>query len=278
MKPRRRAALLAAAVAGLACGPQVSEQAQRLAENYVALAHESYERGEYGEAIRIGLQAIETDPTNPDATYVVGFVYGAREEYADAERYLRRTIELEPLYFDAVNLLGVIFINQGRHQEAIDILEPIATDIRYPTPHLAQGNIGQAYTELGQYDRAIEWLLRAVREEPRFCVGFLRLGDALQRRGDDEAAEEALVAAVTVDDEACRKLQPAWRMLGEVRLRAGRRDGAAEAFAKCREIDARSPDGEACAAALGGLGTSPAPGSTAPAPAPPGTPAAPAGP
>jgi len=122
-----------------------------------------------------------------------------------------------------------------------------------------QGNLGQAYLENGQYDKAVEWLLRAVREESRFCVGWYRLGDAYFRKGDDDAsAEEALAVAVAVDDPACKGLQPAWRLLGEVRLRIGRRDAAVEAFGICVGIDEQSADGEACAAALGRLQGAPA--------------------
>jgi predicted TPR repeat methyltransferase len=82
-------------------------------------------------------------------------------------------------------------------------------------------------------------------------VGYYRLGDAYVRKGDDVSAEQALSAAVGVDDPGCRGLQPAWRLLGEVRLRAGKTNAAAEAFAKCVEVDRESEDGAACAAALG---------------------------
>jgi type IV pilus assembly protein PilF len=233
------------------CGPNISEQSHRLAENLVALAHESYGNNDLGDALRKGLQATETDPTNPDATYVVAFVYAARSEYVEAERYFKKTLELDGTYTDARNALGQIYNNQGRYTEAIAILEEAAQDLLYPTPHLLQGNLGQAYIGAEQYDKAIEWLVRSVREEPRFCVGYYRLGDAYARKGDDASAEQALSAAVAVDDPGCRGLQPAWRMLGEVRLRVGKTNEAAEAFARCVEVDRESEDGAACAAALG---------------------------
>ena len=249
-----------------ACGPKVSEQAQHLSQNLVALAQESFQNDDLGDALRKGLQAVETDPTNPDATYMVGFVYAARGEYVDAERYFRKTVELDTTFTDARNALGQIYNNQGRYDDAIAILEAAAADLLYPTPHLVQGNLGQAYLGAANYDKAVEWLLRSVREEPRFCVGWYRLGDAYFRKGDDASAEQALVAAVTVDEPACGRFQAAWRMLGEVRLRAGAVGGAAEAFGTCADIDAGSPDGEACAAALGHMrGTTDGAPATAPA-------------
>jgi len=251
----RRAAigLVCGALLGGGCGPRVSEQAQRLSQNLVALAHEAYGHGDLGDALRKGLQAVETDPTNPDATYVVAFLHAARSEYVEAERYFLKTLELDDGYTDARNALGQIYNNQGRWTEAIAVLERAAQDVLYPTPHLLFGNLGQAYLGAGRLDEAVERLLRAVREEPRFCVGFFRLGDAFTRRGEDARAEEALASAVAVDDPQCQALQPAWRMLGEVRLRLGRPGEAAEAFARCVEIDGRSADGAACAAARSGL-------------------------
>lgn len=256
------------ALLGAGCGPRVSEQAQRLSQNLVALAHEAYGHGDLGDALRKGLQAVETDPTNPDATYIVAFIYAARSEYVEAERYFLKTLELDDGYTDARNALGQIYNNQSRWSDAIEVLERAAQDVLYPTPHLLFGNLGQAYLGAGRSDEAVEWLLRAVREEPRFCVGYYRLGDAFTRRGEDDKAEEALATAVAVDDPACQALQPAWRMLGEVRLRLGRPAEAAQAFARCVEIDDRGSDGSACSAALAGLPEPPAPEAPAAPPAP----------
>jgi Tfp pilus assembly protein PilF len=255
-------------ILGSACGPQISEQSQRLSQNLVALAHESYGAGDMGDALRKGLQAIETDPTNPDATYVVAFIYAARTEYVDAERYFLKTLEIDDTYTDARNALGQIYNNQSRWADAITILEKAAEDALYPTPHLLFANLGQAYLGAGRNDEAVEWLLRAIREEPRFCVGFFRLGDAFTRQAEDARAEEALAAAVAVDDPACQALQPAWRMLGEVRLRLARPGEAAAAFARCVEIDDGSTDGSACAAALTGLPAPPVPEPPTATPAP----------
>jgi Tfp pilus assembly protein PilF len=262
---------LVAAWLAAGCGPTVSEQAMSLSQNLVALAQESFQNGDEGDALRKGLQAVETDPTNPDATYVVGFVYAVRGEYVDAERYFKKTIELDATFTDARNALGQIYNNQGRYPEAIAILEEAAADLLYPTPHLVQGNLGQAYLLAGNYDKAVEWLMRSVREEPRFCVGYYRLGDAFSLKGDDASAEQALLSAVAVDDPSCQRLQPAWRLLGEVRLHAGRPDQAAEAFGTCMQLDEQTEDGAACAAAITRLrAETPAP----PAPEPE-TPAAP---
>lgn len=252
-------AVLLVATSLPACGPQVSEQSQRLAESLIALGRESYEAGDLGDALRKGLLAVEKDPRNPDATYFVGFVYAARGELADAERFLRKTLELDDTYTDARNTLGQVLNNQGRFDEAIPVLEEASRDVLYPLPHLVEANLGQAHMEAGNLDEAISWLLRAAREEPRFCVAFFRLGDAFQRKGDDTSAEDALRTAVEIDDPACYRLQAAWRMLGEVRLRLGDRAGAAEAFAVCRDVEPQSLDGAACAAAADQLGPPPAP-------------------
>lgn len=245
------------AVAISACGPAISEQSMRLSDNLVALAQESYRNDETGDAIRKCLQALEANPDNPDATYLAGFLYASRGDYADAERYLLRTLAIDDTYTDARNTLGVVYNNQARYEEAVAVLERAADDLLYPTPHLVLGNLGQSYLEAGRLPEAIDVLLRSVREQPRFCIGYLRLGDAYQRRGDDPRAIEALTAAVGVDDPGCLRLQPAWRLLGEVRLRSGDAAAAAEAFATCEEIDPRSDDGTVCRSTRQRLGEAP---------------------
>lgn len=249
------AVAVVAAACATACGPAVSEQSVRLAQNLVAMGHESYMRGDFGDALRKGLQAAEQDPTSPDAAYFVGFIHAAREEYADAERWLHKTLEIDDTYTDARNTLGQIYIIQGRHDEAVTILEIAARDMLYPEPHLVQANLGQAYLGLGRLDEAIDHLMRAVREQPDFCVAYYRLGDALQRAGSLERSEEALAAAVAVDDPACRDFQTAWRLLGEVRLGLGRLEAAAEAFGRCVDVGPATEDGRRCAAALSRIET-----------------------
>ncbi len=55
---------------------------------------------------------------------------------------------------------GIIYLKQGKYQEAIDYLSKFKSDDEFVGP-MAKGGIGDAYLELGQKEKAIEYYLEA---------------------------------------------------------------------------------------------------------------------
>ena len=154
-------------------------------------------------------------------------------------------------------------MNAGRLEEAVTALRASAADLMNTTPHLALGNLGWAYIELGRANDALEVLTQAVRREPQFCVGWFRLAQAYEALASDASdptavhrnAEEAVSQAVGVEAEICEDFQDAWLLRGQVRAHLGRSEDAASDFERCVEIDATTVSGRACAAALAGGST-----------------------
>jgi len=59
---------------------------------------------------------------------------------------------------------GLIFLKQGKYQDAINYLEKFDSDDEFVGP-MATGGIGDAYMELGQKDKALEYYLKASGEQ-----------------------------------------------------------------------------------------------------------------
>jgi len=55
---------------------------------------------------------------------------------------------------------GIIYLKQGKFQDAIDYLNKFKSDDEFVGP-MAKGGIGDAYLELGQKDKAVEYYLEA---------------------------------------------------------------------------------------------------------------------
>ena len=55
---------------------------------------------------------------------------------------------------------GIIYLKQGKFQDAINYLEKFSSSDEFVGP-MAKGGIGDAYLELGQKDKALDYYLKA---------------------------------------------------------------------------------------------------------------------
>jgi tetratricopeptide (TPR) repeat protein len=205
-------------------------------------------------------KALEFDPDNPKAHLLLANMFllarddNPTEHDAKAEHHLKEVLRIqdseralkEPsIVPDAYNGLGVLYIHQGRHAEAEEVLRKAVDDLFNREAYMAWGNLGWLYNQTGQHDKAIDALTRAVRQSPRFCVGYYRLGEAYIAKGELEKAEQALTSAIEAD-ERCGAFQDAWHMRGEARMKLGHRDDARSDFERCVELGPKTPAGGAC--------------------------------
>jgi type IV pilus assembly protein PilF len=247
-----------------ACAPATgnpnAQSPERQSEAQYDLAREYFFKGHPRVALDHVLQADKLDDSNTKALYFTSAIYlefcsGDRGltspdcELGQAESYARKALDHDPHFRDARNLLGNVLILEHKYAEAITTLEPLVKDPSYNAPHLAWGNLGWAQVLEGRLDEGIASLRNAVTQ-PKFCVGFYRLGVAYEKKGDLATAEQNLTSALQVDSPDCRNLQEAWRERGEVRLKLGHLEQACGDFGKCRDLSIKTDAGRACAAAM----------------------------
>src|SRR6185436_9469561 len=176
-------------------GPGSPDPERQSASEYDVARDLFQRRGEPRQGLEHALKAVELDSDNADAAHLVGLIYlafcmkGPEDcHLADAERYVRQAIGAKKDFREAKNTLGVILVHEKHYDEAIAVLEPLTKDILYTTPEIAWGNLGWAWLEKGDADKAIDALKRAVAAEPRFCVGYYRIGQAYEKKNDYAAA------------------------------------------------------------------------------------------
>lgn len=245
----------ASAAAG---GPGVDTAAQALGE--YDLARDAFGRGNLREALDHTKKSIALDDQNADAAYLgsvimLAFCAAADDaarssdcRFGEAEDYARTALKLKPDMRDAQNTLGVILVHQGRYDEAISVLKPLSDDMVYGTPEKAWGNLGWAYLLRGNYDEAIDALMRAIAVQPLFCVGYYRLGLAYEKKGEPKLAREALTKAVSTERPECKTLQDAYEARARIALNQGLREEAKADYETCRDVAQSTAVGRQCAA------------------------------
>ncbi|UCF48088.1 MAG: tetratricopeptide repeat protein [Myxococcales bacterium] len=217
------------------------------------------DEGQTAAAIEHLRKALDLDPSNAEAHLLLGFIQMERADYQNAEEHLSTGIKLlekqkrgGSTLAEARNIYGLCLIELGRYDDAVLVLRESATDELNTAPHLAWGNVGLAQLRQGEYQEAVKSTMEAVRIQPRFCVGYYTMGQALWHLQQLQDAERALVSAIEAD-ESCsndRRLQGAWRLRGEVRARLGHRRDAVADLERCVELDPYSNDGRMCQALL----------------------------
>ena len=149
---------------------------------------------------------------------------------ADAERDYCAAIEADPVHTDALHLLGVLRHQQGRHEEAADLVGR-AVALR-PDDAGLQLNLGNALKALGRLDGAIERFRNALTLAPEFPLAHYNLGNAYAQAGRHEDAAHAF--------ERSLRLQPndasTYNNLGNALHALGRSEEAIAAFSRALSL------------------------------------------
>ena len=224
------------------------------------LAASLRDEGQVASAIEHLRKALELDATNAEAHLLLGFIQMERRDYPQAEEHLSTGIKLldkqkrgGATRAEARNIYGLCLMELDRYDDAMIVFRESATDELNTAPHLAWGNLGLAQLRQGEYQEAVKSTMEAVRIQPRFCVGYYTMGQALWHMQQYVDAERALVSAIEADPSCSDdpRLQGAWRLRGEVRARLGHRRDAVADLERCVELAPYSNDGRMCQTLLG---------------------------
>lgn len=220
------------------------------------------------------MSAVELDPKNIDAHYLLGVIFfmegvnkvnllerrqcleglaaqeqrqEANKEFRRCEKYLLNVVKLsekeKKARSDALNYLANVSLHFKRHDEAITRAKRALSNILYISRHLALGTLGWAYYHKGDLTGAARELRQSIFQEPRFCVGRYRLAQVYYDQNDyGKAIEEA---KQVTEDKAC-PIQEAFEVLGLALVKTKQLDGARTAFETCVKLNPKSCVSEKC--------------------------------
>ncbi len=184
----------------------------------------------YAEAKGFLKKALEKDPDDSHANYLLGLILAQQNQLEAATRQYRKVIASDPHFIEAYAALGVTYIRKGMLLEgiselerALDIspdmplvqrqlaeaeamLENAITSLRSslssdPGQASAHNDLGLSYIGKGMYDEAVAELKKALGADPGLASAHMNLGVAYVKKGMlDEAAVE-LNKALAIDPD-----------------------------------------------------------------------------
>jgi len=231
---RPSAAVLALAAAGTlsGCVHIPTEKERQGAEAHYDLGINAQTAGDVRGALKEFEEALKLDDDFAEAHNAIAVLLHLSFDRKDeAEKHYRRALEIRPGFSEAKVNLGNLYLDQGRLDEAIGLYEQALNDMLYPTPYIAETNLGWAYFKKGNAAQALEHLRAAVTTNPQFCLGYKDLGLVLDARGDLAGACTEFGRFV----DACPKVAEAYQLRGSCQLRQGRAAEARASFDACVE-------------------------------------------
>jgi len=191
-----------------------SVQIKERAMAHMRLGDSMLKEGRSTQALAELIKANDLDPDNPLIRNVLGVAYLEKGMLPPAIDQFQRALALDPEYVEVHNNLGAALLQEGKVNEAIKEFNQALKNPLYPTPHFVLNNLGQAYFQLKDYEKAKQNYQKAVQIFPGYSLAYHGLGLTLMATAQWDEAAEALKKAI----EHAPKFAEAHFDLGEVLL------------------------------------------------------------
>jgi tetratricopeptide (TPR) repeat protein len=165
-----------------------------------AVIHTSYilsESKKNNEAIKLLSDAVINEPENAEFKYYLGTIYEEEEQFEKAELVIQQAIKLEPdnprYYFR----LGVVYDKSNKKEASIDAMRKVIS--LDPKHSNALNYLGYTYADLGKnLDEAERLILEALKYKPNDGYITDSLGWVYYKKGEFEKALEYLQKAIGI--------------------------------------------------------------------------------
>lgn len=138
----------------------------------IAFLHERNDPAAIGEL----RQSVKKNKWDKEAWQMLGLAYFSYDRHEDAEVALLRAIKIDPEFAQAQVNLGSLYLEIGRFEDAVEVLEKAADNPEYREPARARHNLAYAWYSQGDYEKARELYQSVLRKFPNFCPGLHGLG------------------------------------------------------------------------------------------------------
>jgi Tfp pilus assembly protein PilF len=126
-------------------------------------------------------------------------------QYPDAIIQLEAALKLRPNFPEAHNTLGYVLNVNGKFDEAIEHFRQAAENTKFKQRALAYVNLGAAYTNARQYDRAEE-ALKSALELTEGAGTYYALAQIHATQGENDLALDALTKALALESQRVYEL------------------------------------------------------------------------
>ncbi len=175
-------------------------------------------------------EELKESPDDPELLNELGVGHHLLGEYEEAEKCFLRAIEEDPGGHTAYYNLANTCVEMERIEEAVNhYLDALDRKADY-IPALT--NLADIYRQAGEEQRALELFEYITRLRPEDPLGFFNLGNHLLRMNDTVRAGRAYKRVLELDEE----YYEAWNNIGFILKHLGKYEEAIPYYEQCLEI------------------------------------------
>jgi len=202
----------------------------------------AYQQGNWADAERLILQALNLTPQQPDYLSNLAAVLLAANRVPEAETAARSALRFGATATKCRQHLATALSRQQQHNEAIQILQQVIAE--FPLNADAHCNLGAALQEANRYDEAVAILDTATQLNPHSYQSRLNFGGALRECGQLDRSLAELNTAIQLGPQ----ISQSYVNRGNTLLDMGDATAALNDFQQAVQLDPKSAVG------LNGLG------------------------
>ena len=173
----------------------IKKKSQALQNLGNALIQQGDLRGGLGKLI----EASKLDPENANMHNELGLAYRNLRAYPKSLMHFKKALFLKPDFPEAYNNLGTLYILMKKWDLAIDNFRKASSYLLYKTPHFAQNNMGLAYHNKGDYQKAIKHYQMAIKLFPSYSPCYENLARSYEAMNNWEPAIDAYKKSIDYD-------------------------------------------------------------------------------
>jgi tetratricopeptide (TPR) repeat protein len=141
------------------------------APTLVLIAESMQSETRWNDSDSVLRRALQLDPRNPGALFLMGRLFSVNRKYAEAETVLKAAVEVNPKFFPARNILGRSYLGLERYDDAFKTYEeavPLASDAdrKQLAGLFGFGGVGDGYMNAGRPRDALRAYERALQLDP----------------------------------------------------------------------------------------------------------------
>ncbi|HEX3122069.1 MAG TPA: tetratricopeptide repeat protein, partial [Rhodanobacteraceae bacterium] len=161
----------AAAVAKVPTQNQQAYEAYLKAKYYVRNANRTYDRDELASAVPLLQQAVQQDPRFGKAYSLLALVYTKLRGHAQEQQAAaRKALEIDPNDADALDQMAFLHSDLGEHDKAIEFIERAVKSA--PGAGNVQSAAGWTYAFAGRFEESAKAFARLLEIDPSSSAGY----------------------------------------------------------------------------------------------------------
>ena len=172
---------------------------RKKADAYQDMGAAAVRKGNLPIAVKNYEEAAALDPENATIQHELAMAYRDLGDYGKAEQHFQKAVTLKPDFPEAWNNLATLYLLTKQWDKAISSTQKALASLTYSTPQYAYNNQGLAYYNKGQYQKAVDTFLEALKIFPSYTVCLTNLGLAYEALRDYKKAIESYTMAIQFD-------------------------------------------------------------------------------